>query len=86
VSAANGLVYAGSTAATGDDMYVPDAATGTILWSFASGGAVASGAAIVDGTVYGGSGYYRATRCPNGTGTLAYCVVSNNKLYAFRPP
>ena len=86
VSTANGLVYAGSTAATGDDMYVLDAATGGVLWSFASGGAVASGAAIVDGTVYWGSGYYRATRCPNGTGTLRYCVVSNNKLYAFRLP
>ena len=54
VSTANGLVYAGSTAATGDDMYVLDAATGGVLWSFASGGAVASGAAIVDGTVYWG--------------------------------
>ena len=86
VSIANGLVYAGFTAATGDDMYVLDAATGGVLWSFASGGAVASGAAIVDGTVYWGSGYYRATRCPNGAGTLRYCVVSNNKLYPFACP
>jgi len=78
-------MYAGSTAATGDDMYVLDGASGKILWSFASGGSVASGAAIVHGTVYWGSGYYRATRCPNAPGTMQSCVVSNNKLYAFTP-
>lgn len=83
VSTANGLMFVGSTAATGDDMYVLDAANGKILWRFASGGSVSSGAAIVNGTVYWGSGYYRATQCPNGTGTLKYCVVSNDKLYAF---
>ena len=33
------------------------AATGRILWQFASDGAVNSGAAVVDGTVYWGSGY-----------------------------
>jgi polyvinyl alcohol dehydrogenase (cytochrome) len=83
VSTANGLMYVGSTAATGDDMHVIDAASGKILWSFASGGSVSSGASIVHGTVYWGSGYCRATRCPNGTGTMQVCVVSNDKLYAF---
>lgn len=70
VSAANGVVYAGSTARAGANMYALDAHTGAILWSFASGGSVESGAAIVDGTVYWGSGY---------------APGNNNKLYAFSP-
>jgi hypothetical protein len=57
VTAANGVIYAGSLAAAGTDMYALDAATGTILWSFASGGSVTGGAAIADGSVYWGSGY-----------------------------
>src|ERR1019366_4144856 len=52
VSIGNGLVYAGSTADVGDDMYVLDAATGRILWSFDSGGPVTAGAAIVGGMVF----------------------------------
>jgi polyvinyl alcohol dehydrogenase (cytochrome) len=83
VSIANGLVYAGSTAKDGDDMYVLDAATGRILWSFASGGPVTSGAAIVRGMVYWGSGAPYATRCPGGTGPLQACSGSNDKIYAF---
>jgi len=69
VSAANGVVYAGSAAGTGDNMYALDAATGEILWRFPSGGSVVAGAAIVDGSVYWGSGYHIG--------------ASNNKLYAF---
>jgi polyvinyl alcohol dehydrogenase (cytochrome) len=38
-------------------MYALNAATGRILWSFVSGGSVASGPAIVGGPVYWGSGY-----------------------------
>jgi polyvinyl alcohol dehydrogenase (cytochrome) len=72
LTAANGVVYAGSMAQTGDQMYALDAATGQILWRFASGGSVNSGPAIVDGTVYWGSGYGRL-----GLGS------GNNKLYAF---
>lgn len=55
-SVANGVVYVCSLDAEGY-MYAIDGATGTILWSFASGGSCNSGAAIVDGTVYWGSGY-----------------------------
>ncbi len=77
VSAANGVVYAGSLAATGTDMYALDAATGTILWSFASGGSVTGGASIAGGSVYWGSGYC-GTACI-GTGPL----TNNNKVYAF---
>jgi polyvinyl alcohol dehydrogenase (cytochrome) len=77
VTAANGVIYAGSLAAAGTDMYALDAATGTILWSFASGGSVTGGAAIADGSVYWGSGY-----C--GTACLGSApVTNNNKVYAF---
>ena len=67
VSVANGVMYAGSQSGF---MYALDAATGKVLWSFASGGSVVAGPAIVDGVVYWGSGY-------KFTGT------GNNKLYAF---
>jgi polyvinyl alcohol dehydrogenase (cytochrome) len=74
VSTANGVVYAGSATLLGDTMYALDASDGTILWGYPSGGAVISGAAIVNGSVYWGSGYFE----PAG--------VSNNALYAFSLP
>src|SRR5262249_26420016 len=91
VSAANGVVYAPSSAATGNDLSAPGAATGTILWQFPSGGSVISGAAIVSGAVYWGSGYYFATACPGAATTVQFCRAApgtpapgrNNKLYAF---
>jgi polyvinyl alcohol dehydrogenase (cytochrome) len=76
ISTANGVVYVPSIAATGNNMYALDAADGSTLWAFPSGGAVISGAAIVNGSVYWGSGYYIAS---NGTG-------SNSELYAFSLP
>lgn len=84
VSIGNGLVYAGSTADTGDDMYVLDAATGRVLWSFNSGGPVSAGAAIVGGMVFWGSGEVWASQCPGGAGPLRDCAGSNDKIYAFR--
>src|SRR6266566_999330 len=80
VSAANGVIYAGSLAAAGTDMYALDAATGTILWSFASGGSVTGGAAIAGGSVYWGSGYC-GTACLGSTP-----LTNNNKVYAFSLP
>lgn len=80
MSVANGVVYAGSIAGTGQNMYALDAATGVIRWGFASGGAVASGAAIVDGTVYWGSGYDTKMVM-----SLPF-EGNNNKLYAFAVP
>ena len=71
VSVANGVVYADSNASTGTNMYALDASTGAVLWSFASGGEVRSGAAIVGPKVYWGSGYRGG---------------HNNKLYAFGLP
>jgi polyvinyl alcohol dehydrogenase (cytochrome) len=72
LSAANGVVYAGSTSG---DMVALDAKSGQTLWKFASGGSVVCGPSIVDGSIYWGSGYSRL-----GVGT------ANNKLYAFRTP
>jgi polyvinyl alcohol dehydrogenase (cytochrome) len=69
MSVANGVVYAPSDAGSGPNMYALNAATGAIDWSYASGGSVIAGAAIVGGTVYWGSGYYIG--------------AENNKLYAF---
>jgi polyvinyl alcohol dehydrogenase (cytochrome) len=75
VTVANGVVYGGTMARRGRNMFALDAATGRILWSFASGGSVGSGPAVVDGTVYWGSGY---SKYGQGRG--------NDKLYAFALP
>lgn len=48
-------------------------------WSFASGGSVTGGAAIVDGSVYWGSGYCGTACIATGT------PVNNDKVYAFGP-
>jgi polyvinyl alcohol dehydrogenase (cytochrome) len=85
VSTANGVVYAGSTAPAGDNMYALDAASGRILWRFASGGSVASGAAITAGRVYWGSGYVLPVPCP-GTVMPRYCPAGNDTFYAFARP
>jgi len=71
ITTANGVVFGCSLDPQGH-MYALDGQTGTILWSFASGGSCNGGAAVVDGTVYWGSGYSNF-----GAGT------ANNKLYAF---
>lgn len=55
-------------------MYVLDGETGERLWSFASGGSCVAGAALVDKSVYWGSGY-------QGPGPIG---TPNNQLYAFR--
>lgn len=79
MSEADGVVYAGSLAGTGANMYALDAATGDIKWKFDSGGAVVAGAAIVDGTVYWGTGYHTKVL------GLPYAGDSH-KLYAFAVP
>jgi polyvinyl alcohol dehydrogenase (cytochrome) len=75
VTVANGVVYASSMAKlpTQNQMFALDAATGAILWQFAAGSSVNSGPAVVDGSVYWGSGYSRSG--VEGSG--------NNRLYAF---
>jgi polyvinyl alcohol dehydrogenase (cytochrome) len=71
VTTANGVVFGCSLDILGY-MYAMSAATGDILWSYASGGSCLSGAAIADGVVFWGSGY-----------TNLYAGTPNNKLYAF---
>lgn len=74
VSAANGVVYAASMAKQGNEFYALDGATGRILWAWPAGSSVNSGPAIVNGSVYWGSGYSRAGSV-EGSG--------NNQLFAF---
>jgi polyvinyl alcohol dehydrogenase (cytochrome) len=71
---ANGVMYGCALDAQGY-MYALNAATGAVLWEFASGGSCLSGAAISNGTLFWGSGYSN-----NGFGT------PNNRLYAFELP
>jgi len=75
VTVANGVVYASSMAKLSNQyqMFALDAATGAILWQFGAGSSVNSGPAVVDGTVYWGSGYSRSG--VEGSG--------NRRLYAF---
>jgi polyvinyl alcohol dehydrogenase (cytochrome) len=76
VTVANGVVYAPSIFARGQNMFALNAATGQILWGFESGGSVVAGAVVVGDTVYWGSGYgvfHTARWAPN------------DKFYAFTP-
>lgn len=73
VSVANGVVFGGSYDPSGY-YYAFNAKTGSILWRYPSGGSTISGAAIVNGMVFWGSGY------DNGPGTF------NNRLHAFKLP
>jgi polyvinyl alcohol dehydrogenase (cytochrome) len=59
LTVANGVVFAGSMAGgeNTSNMFALDTETGEILWRFPSIGSVNAGAAVVDGTVYWGSGY-----------------------------
>jgi polyvinyl alcohol dehydrogenase (cytochrome) len=72
VTVANGVLYGASMALTGDEFYALDAATGAILWRYPAGSSVNAGPAVVDGTVYWGTGYARSAF---GNG--------NHRLFAF---
>ena len=73
VSVANGVLYGCSMfpGQFGPNMHAMDASTGEILWSFGSPGSCNAGPAIVNGTVYWGSGY------------AGFGVPGDNKFYAF---
>ena len=58
--------------ASQNQMFALDAATGAILLQLSAGSSVNAGPAVVDGTVYWGSGYSRSG--VEGSG--------NNKMYA----
>jgi polyvinyl alcohol dehydrogenase (cytochrome) len=76
LAVANGVLYAPSMAggATQTNMYALNASTGSILWSYASGGSVIAGATPVGDDVYWGSGY---THLP------IPGFTTNNKFYDF---
>jgi len=74
VSAANGVVYVASMAKSGNEFYALNGATGEILWAWPAGSSVNAGPAIVNGSVYWGSGYSRAGAV-EGSG--------NNMFFAF---
>ena len=82
MSTANGVVYAGSLASVGTDMYSLDAATGTILRSFASGGSVTGGASIAGGSVYWGSGYCGTACLGSARRILTEMLAGQNRLLA----
>lgn len=58
VSLADGVVFGCSLEPTQGSMYAMDAATGNILWSFASGASCNSGASVSGGMVFWGTGYH----------------------------
>ena len=74
VTTTNGVVFGCSLDRANGYMYALDAATGTELWKFSSGGSCLSGAAISKGEVFWGSGYSNLFGSFGGP---------NNKLYAF---
>jgi polyvinyl alcohol dehydrogenase (cytochrome) len=71
---ANGVMFGSGISATGDTFFALNAATGAKLWSFASGGSSISSPAIVDGTVYWGTGYSHLEVAG---------ATPSNKFYAF---
>jgi len=79
VTIANGVLYAESIASQGP-LYAFNAASGALLWSFESHGSAMAGAAVVDGTVYWGSGY------DTGRFGNPLFLSGDNKLYAFGRP
>jgi polyvinyl alcohol dehydrogenase (cytochrome) len=65
VTVANGVVYVPSMSGF---VYALDASSGATLWSYNTGASVNAGAAVVNGTVYWGSGYSHFPRLfPVGT-------------------
>jgi polyvinyl alcohol dehydrogenase (cytochrome) len=76
VTTANDVVFACSMDVDGH-MYALDAMTGSVLWSFASGGSCNAGAAVAGRSVYWGSGYSSLA------GFLFPSPTGNDKFYAF---
>ena len=76
VTVANGVVYVASMSG---HMYALNAATGATLWSFLAPGSVNASPAVVNGTLYWGTGYHNFPAAdPFGT--------ASNTFYAFSLP
>jgi len=76
VTVANGVVYVASMSGY---MYALDAATGATLWSFEAPGSVNAAPAVVNGSLYWGTGYHNFPAV-NPLGT------ASNLFYAFSLP
>jgi polyvinyl alcohol dehydrogenase (cytochrome) len=78
LSVANEVVYAGSMAklANQNQFFALDAANGGILWQWGAGSSVNAGPAIVNGSVYWGSGYSRSG--VEGSGNTKFFAFSLN--------
>lgn len=79
VSVANGVLFGGSTYATGP-VYAINAKTGKILWSYETGATVYGGVSVSNGCIYVGHGYrvgVASTSPTNTAGTylFAFCVA-----------
>jgi polyvinyl alcohol dehydrogenase (cytochrome) len=79
VTVANGVLYAASMAklATQNQMFALDAATGEVLWQYGAGSSVNSGPAVVDGSVYWGTGYSRSG--VEGSGNTQFYAFSDGR-------
>jgi len=78
VTVANGVVYVPSMSG---HMYALNAATGATLWSFEAPGSVNAAPAVVNGTLYWGTGYHNFPSPPrNPVGT------ASSTFYAFALP
>src|ERR1022692_3493440 len=76
VTVANGVVYVASMSGY---MFALDGATGATLWSFMAPGSVNAAPAVVNGTLYWGTGYHNfPPQSPLGT--------ASNTFYAFSLP
>ncbi len=76
LTVANGVVYVPSMSG---QMYALDAATGATLWSFQAPGSVNAAPAVLNGTLYWGTGYHHfPIKQPIGT--------ASNTFYAFSLP
>jgi polyvinyl alcohol dehydrogenase (cytochrome) len=77
MTAVDGVVFGCSADADGH-MYALKASSGAILWDYPSGDACYSGASVVDGTVYWGTGYTLLPPDPRPGGAL-YAFSVNGK-------
>ncbi len=76
VTVANGVVYCADTAGL---MFALDAASGNTVWSFQAAGSVNAAPAVVNGTLFWGSGYHNfPASAPVGT--------ASNTFYSFALP
>lgn len=76
VTTANGVLFAGSTHASGP-IYAMDVGTGNILWSYDTGATVYGGVSVSDGCIYAGSGY------PANIGSFVPAWTPGTTLFAF---